>query len=273
MIRYVDEEYKDELARLVSGDDIFACRIACLLDSYGTGYPFLCFYVQTDDDGRAVSAVSEYYSDMTVMLTEHSDTAELSEFLPMRGFSSVLAERPLLTQLPCEEGVIMRLADRERLFSLSPCGAADIETQPDLRELWRLLKSCEDESFRVPAYEEFLPDISHKLRHGTALCAAAVLDGRPVGAAMTVAQSSRCAVIGAVCVKKEYRRRGLGSLCIRELCSRLGGREIYIMRDRNKNEDFYRSLGFENAGGFYPYSARRLRPLQVGDELPSARKG
>ena len=251
MIRYVDDALRAELYGFVLRDDIFACRIACLLESYGTGYPFLCFYIQTDENGRAVSAVSEYYSDMTVMLTERSDITELEEFLSMRGFSSVLSGRPLISGLPNEQGAIMRLADRERLFSVRSDADMVFLPQPDLRELWLLMKSCEDDSFRPPEYEDFLLDASHRLRHGSASFAAAAFGGSAAATAMTVAQSSRCAVIGAVCVKKEYRRRGAGSLCIRELCSQLGGRDIYIMRDRNKNEDFYRSLGFENAGDFY----------------------
>ncbi len=251
MIRYVDDIMQTVLSTLVSQDNIYACRIACLLKSYGIGYPFLSFYIQTDENGNAVSAVSEYYSDMTVMLTQDSDIAELVQFLEMRGFSSVLSEKKLFPELPCEEGVVMRLENRERLLNARCHDKLILNIQPDPGKIWRLLKSCEDESFHVPEYEDFLPDMSHKIRHGTALCASAEYQSRTVGTAMTVAQSESCAVIGAVCASKELQRTGIGSFCMRELCCRLGGRTIYIMRSRDENEGFYSSLGFENRESFY----------------------
>ena len=86
--------------------------------------------------------------------------------------------------------------------------------------------------------------MSHKLRHGTSKCIAVEYKGEYAACAMTVAQSASSAVIGAVAVKREYRRLGFGSLCVSELCRMLGNREIFIVRLKDRNKEFYEQLGF-----------------------------
>ncbi len=251
MIRYADSSMCYRLSEFTSCSDIYACRIACLLESYGTGYNFLNFYIQTDISGAVTSAISEYGSDMTAFITDRSDTDELAEFLYARGFSSLLCSKRLFPEFPFEQGIIMKLADRKEPSSLKSLTNADITSFPSLEKVWQLLKSCEGKGFSVPCYEDFLLDMSHKLRHNTALCKAAVIDNRIIGTAMTVAMSESCAVIGAVAADKGFRRMGIGSYCMKALCDELTGRDIYIMRSIGENETFYSSLGFENTGSFY----------------------
>lgn len=233
MIVLADENNIGELLQLVSKADINACRIACLLESYGTGYDFAKFWIQYDDSGKPVSAAARYYSDITLFTSEDSDIDELKEFIGITGGS----------RFKNDDSVVMRLASRENIRTAVKDGAEMIPS-PDLNRVYRLLESCRESGFDVPRYEDFILDMSHKIRHGTALCAAVEYQGEYVSCAMTVAQSESCAVIGAVAVKKGSRRLGFGSACVSHLCEMLGSREIFIVRLKDRNREFYERLGF-----------------------------
>ncbi|MBQ8132885.1 MAG: GNAT family N-acetyltransferase [Clostridia bacterium] len=248
MIYYADKNEKKHISALkalCSESSVTACRIKSLYESYGQ-YGLAQFWVQYDSDGKAVSALSRYGGDMTVYLTENSDMEELKDFITVVGAASVTSEKPVYER--SKSSVIMRLTDREKLKWYSTDISFDFT--PSLSEIYRLLKQCEGDGFAVPEYEDFLLDTSHRLRHGTALCCAVVKNGKPLAFAMT-ALSDNTAVIGAVCTHPDYRRTGLGAECVSKLIQQLNGREILIMREQNRNEQFYNSLGFENEGKFY----------------------
>lgn len=250
MIKYVDMSHDDDLKSVCRYHNTYSCRIMCLFDSYGLNFDGVQFWVQYNDE-LPVSAISKYNTDITVMLTEKSDIAELSEFLKVVGFSSVLSDKVIFDDQPYSTGVVMALSQNTANSAESEIsGDLRMTDHPNLKEVYRLLSDCRDSDFIVPSYEDFMLDTSHKLRHGTAKCTSVFLKEKCIAYAMTVAQSDTCAVIGAVAVQKEYRRRGIGSICAKALCGQLKDREIFIMRDKSRNEEFYRSLGFENIGEF-----------------------
>lgn len=250
MIKYVDMSLADDLKSVCGDNNIYSCRIMCLFNSCGLNFDGIQFWVQYHNE-IPVSAISKYNTDITVMLTDSSDITELAEFLKVIGFDSVLSDRVIFGDKPYSTGVIMALAKdtgnfvENRIFD--DCKVTD---NPNLNDVYELLSSCRDDDFSVPTYEDFILDTSHKLRHGTAECSAVFCHNQCISYAMTVAQSDTCAIVGAVATDKKYRRRGIGSLCVRALCKKLQNKEILIMRNKNKNEKFYHSLGFENIGEF-----------------------
>ena len=52
------------------------------------------------------------------------------------------------------------------------------------------------------------------------------------------------AVISIVAVNKEYRREGLGTKVLSKLTDKLSGRNIYIFKEKDKNNEFYGKQGF-----------------------------
>ena len=246
MIFYIDSGKIDGLLKLIYAENIYACKIACLLESYGLQYNFAEFWVQYEND-MPVTAVSKFYGDMTVYTTAQTDFDELKEFLVITGFTSVLCEKEIFPD--SYSGIVMEKVS-ENLEEKA-------EVNPNLNEVYRLLESCKSNTFEVPEYEDFILDMSHKIRHETALCVGIREGEKLVATAMTVAQSKACAVIGAVATDTNYRHSGYGSQCVNALCSLLNGRKIFIMRDESENESFYKSMGFENKGKFYIKRGKR----------------
>ena len=240
MICYVDVEEVNDLRKIIYVKNIYACKIACLLESYGLQYDFAEFWIQYEND-MPVTAISKFYGDMTVYATDKTDFDELKEFFMITGFSSVLCEREIFPD--SYSGIVME--------KISENADVKAEVNPNLSEVYRLLESCKSDNFEVPSYKDFILDMSHKIRHETALCVGVREGEKLVATAMTVAQSETCAIIGAVATDKNYRYSGYGSQCVKALCHFLNGRKIFIMRDESENECFYKSMGFENKGKFY----------------------
>ena len=242
MIHCVTPEWLPLLQQLLARNDWYACRIGCLLDSYGLGYPFAAFFVQVTEDGHPVGAAARYYHDMTLLLTDDSDTNEWQSMITMWGCRSLLCDRVLQPERPSDTLTVMTLTQLLPPPDV-PQGLVMTDT-PDLKALWALLKRCEAADFAVPSYEDFLLDLSHKLRHGTAVCRVLQQAQQPVAAAMTVAQTAHAAILGGVAVDPSFRRQGLGTWCVRSLCQTLSGRTVYLMRDPQRHALFYRRCGF-----------------------------
>ena len=247
MIYYIDNTRLSDLQTLICEKNIYACKISCLLESYGLKYDFAEFWVQYVNN-EPVTAISKFYGDMTVYATAQTDFDELKEFLIITGFSSVICEKEIFSD--SYSGIVME--------KISENTNAKAEVNPDLNEVYSLLESCKSDTFEVPEYEDFILDMSHKIRHETALCVGVREGEKLIATAMTVAQSKTCAVIGAVATDRNYRKSGYGSKCVNALCHLLNGRKIFIMRDERENEDFYKSMGFENKGKFYIKRGKKI---------------
>lgn len=246
MIYFVDENRFTDLKSFCTIQTIYSCRIMCLVESYGLKFDFVQFWLQYDENNSITSAISKYDNAVTVQTTENSDISELTEFLEIIGFGSVLSDTAFFDNRKTTDGIIMELVNPQRKAASN----AEIIVNPDSNEVYKLLTECQSERFIVPKYEDFLLDMSHKIRHDTALCVVVRNNRELVSTAMTVAQSKNTAIIGAVATVPQFRKCGFGGIAVMSLAEMLKNRKIFIMRSKDENENFYKSLGFENKGKF-----------------------
>ena len=77
--------------------------------------------------------------------------------------------------------------------------------------------------------------------------------------AMTVAESSNGAVLGAVSCHPDYRKHGYGSTVVKYISNRLiaENKTVYLHRAKNANQSFYNNLGFEQCGSWQEYYFER----------------
>ncbi len=238
MIRLIDESNAEILSDLCSAADFTACRIYSLFRSwYGIDKDML-FWLQYDGSGKAVAALAKSGGELTVFYTDKADMDELMEFAGVVGCSSIVS-RDAPDGRKNSSAVVMKYNGNAGFKSVLP----EYDEIP-FTDIYRLMKSCRCDDLFVPEYEVFLPELSHCLRHGTALCNYIIADGIPVSFCMTTALSETAAVIGGVCTSPEYRRRGYGSRCIQGLIAELGSRDIFVVRDKGRNQSFYQSVGF-----------------------------
>lgn len=116
----------------------------------------------------------------------------------------------------------------------------EITYSDDINIIYDILKSCE----MIDDYESFKLECSHKLRH--ALGAYEMIDKKAV--AMALYSFENCAIISTVAVLKEYRRQGLGKKVLANLEQKLKGREVFLLKEKDKNENFYKKQNYKTIG-------------------------
>lgn len=222
---------------------VFGCRILATAQAYGLSEPFARFWTQ--EEGKAAICML----DDTVILDAGVDAEydELKEFIRMTGADRVVCGGEVAQKLGypvVRRGQIMAYQNN------SPSRLGDFERNPGVRELYSLISECETDTFEPPEFESFYMDMSHRIRHDTAAAVGMRFQGELVSCAVCSAKTRDMAVLSAVCVHPQYRRRGYGHGALSAIVYLLRGKKVYILRAEKENEEFYRSFGFDNCGEF-----------------------
>lgn len=248
MISYKSGNDLSDLLELCRAEDVCACRIFCLASAYGRYDDIVKLWLQSNNDGIITAAISCYGSDMTVYAANNADLSEITEFAAMTGFASMTSNIALYSN--SFRGIVMKLNCN---VNKNPLHRYILPDEIPLHEIWQIMKDSEGEDFAVPEYEDFLLDVSHRMRHGACICEYLEDDCKVISFAMTTALSDTSAVIGAVCTAPEFRNKGFGSICLSRLKEKLNGKAIMLMRTSDRNSDFYLRSGFCDSGEFYTY--------------------
>lgn len=252
MIRHAEQEtrFADILTEMAA-DNPFVCRILSLYNSYPPHLVFVDYWLVLSDAGACTGAIARSGTAFVLYLTGETDLDEVSAFMRVAGASEILCDGAFpLTLHHAQEtrGVVLVRRDPIK-------GERGALLSPDLRAFYALLTACAGEGFTPPAFEDFYVDVNHKLRHNACRLCGIEVDGALAAAAMTVAESDRAAVLGAVACDPQYRRKGLGSAVVRGLTDALigEGKSVYLHRAQNANAAFYEALGFEKCGEWREY--------------------
>lgn len=222
-------------------DDIFYVRIMSLMKAYGFEYDFAVFYRQVLNN--AVTAViSKLDGDFTVCANDDADFAEIEEFCKIIGYNSLLCDDRLLSERHFTFGHIMQSVKKVELHK----NYTEIDKYPKLMELFNFL------DYSSADFESWYVDVSHRIRHGCACAYSLNFDKQIVSSAMLSSIFNDRAILSAVRTEDEYRGLGFGSTLVSEIICDFNGK-VYLMRDEDKNEQFYKRLGFENCGNWRMY--------------------
>lgn len=223
--------------------DIYTVRIFSLLYAYGCKYPFARFYRQTDEDDKITAVLSVLDRDITVsFIGGLADEQELSGFISVIGFSSVLCSDDLHINRAYTSGAVMSTNKKIEI----PCDYNVIDEYPYLFDLYNFIDYEENN------FESWYVDISHRIRHNAAKAVSLNLYGQIVSSAIFSSIYNNDAVLTAVQTRPEYRNMGYASSLVSAMCCDIKG-TVYIMREENVNEHFYKRLGFENIGKWRIY--------------------
>lgn len=243
MIRQADGSL---LCKIPSADPFYT-RILSLYESYGIGYSFVDYWIQETGEST-VAILSRFEDNFSLYLTDESDLGEIAAFLRFQGARSVLfnARYPLEIQSKKRiSGSVLAYRDADYI--------SDLELyEPEIKPFYELLRCCESDTFRVPAYMNFLSDVTHRRNLGRCHMLAASVDGRLASAAMTVCETDAAVILGAVATHPDYRRRGLSRELVRTLATRMraGDRQVYVLSASDENTRFYQHSGFAITAGF-----------------------
>ena len=223
---------------------VFAVRIQSLIRAYGKYHNLLDIWYQNDNN-KITAYLLKYGSEMIADIIAECGIDELINFCRMAGAKVLLCKD---ISAGGYRGKVMQLK------SLQNNNYDDkILQKVDLREYYHLLKSNQSEKFVVPDFEDFYVDLHHRLRKGCAEITGVYFQEKLVSGCIASAISGNSAIISAVSTLPEYKRQGFGTKAVYGLCQSLknkGVDNIYLQRDKNENEKFYRNLGFEDISEF-----------------------
>lgn len=231
----------DELKQF-DNSDLFFVRIMSLAKAYGCEYPFARFYRQIDDNDKITAIASSLDGDITLCVSDGYDKNELSDFFNMLGYSTLLCDSRFEMGSHFQEGAVMNSSKK---FEVE-CEFTEIDEYPHLFDLYNFIDYPQND------FQSWYVDISHRIRHSCAKAVSLNRDGEIVSSAVLSSIYGNDAVITAVRTNPQYRGRGCGSALVSALCAEVTGM-VYLMREENKNEAFYKRLGFENCGKWRIY--------------------
>lgn len=239
MIELLDENF---CVSSYGKKDIFSVKIFSLLEAYGTKYPFIRFYAQKKF-GAVTAVMCILDNDITLSFMDAlADMQELEEFVSVMGFSTLLCDDSFTIPREYSSGIIMSSARKIEI----PCQYTVVDEYPYLFDLFNFV------DYSGVDFESWYVDISHRIRHGCAKAVTLNMDGEIISSAIFSAVHKNDAVLTAVQTKPEFRKSGYGSALVSAMCCDVTG-TVYLMREENKNESFYKRLFFENTGKWRIY--------------------
>lgn len=216
--------------------DIFYTRIMSLAKAYGFNYDFATFYRQINKN-KITAIISKLDNDFTICIDADADIDELEEFCEIIGFNSLLTDESFISNRPYTQGAVMQSVKKIELHK----SYVNIDRYPKLMELYNFL------DYDSVDFEAWYVDVSHRIRHGCAKAFSLNSDNQIVSSAMLSSIYENTAILSAVQTNPQYRGLGFASTLVSEIICDFNGK-VYLMRDENKNEQFYKALGFENCG-------------------------
>lgn len=242
MILRAYPENRDEIRRLC-GNDALGTRIYGTFLAYGDETPGVAFWISPD----AIFGLT----DGALTIAGRPDETHRDE---IRFFVESIGPQAIVCAPETAELLGLKIVRqgpalvRENPGETVPCGGVERAEALGLRKLCGFLCDCETETFQVPEAGMFYIDVSHRVRHGAADGVLFEHEGTVLACALAGAVTETDALISAVAVLPQVRRRGLGRLAVDELCERLRGRCCHALRAEDENAEFYAALGFEENG-------------------------
>ena len=168
---------------------------------------------------------------------EAEDTEELISFIDF------IAPEYILTSESIAEKLNLPISESgEILYKKAEGNKKKIVNSPET-SIFQLSEFFKNENM-VENLESFLLDLSFANKENLLAYEAVKDNGKVIAAAVAQRITDSSAVISIVAVNKEHRRKGLGTKVLSGLISKLSGREIYVFKEKDKNNEFYGKHGF-----------------------------
>ncbi len=232
MIRLVSAAVEGEELFQICRGSALGCKLRAIAGAYGFSRSFLRFWT----DGSAAYGLLD--GQLTISGSP-GDPGEAREFISIIGPGSVIADSGTARSLGLEASVHGAVMAKDL-----PAGVPESFQAPGLREIHALLTAA-----GMPVdFEPFYLDMSHRIRHGGAVALGAYAFGELAGCAVVSAVTDREALLSAVAVREDCRRRGIGVGLMRDVERALPGRRLYLLRESGRNRGFYERLGYSEHG-------------------------
>lgn len=253
MIYLVDEKRLGDLTDFCENSP-FGSKILSLCQCYGLAMPFLDFWLQYDGQERVRAALMKFENAVTIVGSAQTDTEEIAVFVRAIGFSALNTDIPIeLENCTENKAIFMEYGGTNR----QPPDRFEFQLSGSLYQAYDIMKSRENNTdFHVPLFEGFYVDMCHRMRHGGGECAIVFYEKKEAACALATAVTDKYVLLGVVACRPEYQNLGLGSAAVRAILSHFADKSVFVLRDENKNQNFYQKLGFIERQPIYIYKLK-----------------
>ena len=224
MICFLTDEHTEPFIKATSFDINAGARIFSLYNMFGTNYEHAMFWVQLNELGVAVAALSRYGGILNISASQNADLAEINEFVEfIGGFERICSSHFVCENLQesCKCFSVMELADDTKALT-----AEKICATPKLQEVYSLLCLCDNDFARQTNWESWYVHASHLMRHSLGFCTGIYIDDTLVSTAGVYAKGTAHAVISGVATLPNFRGKGYASAVINAAAEKVLGENL-----------------------------------------------
>ena len=224
-----------EIDGILKTDSVYKAKILSNIDVYGE-LPIINTWQINN------SAVFQMINSDGILTGDISDD-EVLDFARFMNCKTVFTSKKIADKLSLETNETGQIMIRGGSIIKPESRYSEIAF-PEYSKIYSLLERC---GFNLPEKDGFLSDLHLKVHKKSAR----ILANDDYSALLiSCFETEKMAVLSAVCVDKDLRRKNIGSDMINSLCGILQNKTIYLYREIDKNEQFYYKNGFENCGLF-----------------------
>ena len=210
----------------IYAESVSLAKIKSTFSAYSNYPKIALFWVQTDNEGKATALLSLMEKNFCVYA--QSVNEELSLFIKSQDFDLIFADEEVSNALGVQGEKVCAL-------SFEAKGEEKNQTPINPREIYEIFKS----EFKLNELE-FIADLSHRLRHGSAFCV-----WQKTGAAV-VQTAPKTAVITGIAVSKNERGKGVGSEILEKIKTQTSGKIFVCCKEEVL--PFYLKNSFKQIG-------------------------
>ncbi len=230
--------------RALCRDSIIGTRILCYITAYGLERDFLEVWI-IESNGNITGVLTKFYDDITLLANKDTDTEQLSAFLSMINFNTLVCQSYMCDALGFDNAV---KKNGYRFDGDIFDESAAMLVEEDFENAYALISEEIPGSFSKEreAYLSFLSDFTFRQRRGLARGVCTHTDGVLSSVALTSSETDNSAIISGVACSRRLQKKGLGRKTVLALVNILKteNKDAYVIALNESAEGFYEHIGF-----------------------------
>lgn len=244
MLKRANDSNMSEIRQLCQGS-IIGTKILCYIMAYGFERSFLEVWLIEDDD-NTVGVLAKFYDDMALLTDRCADFRQLSVFLQMLHFKTLMCHSYVNDELRFENSVTK--------FGYRFSGDAEVQeidllSENDIENTYALISREIPGSFKSDreSYLSFLSDFTFRERRSLARGVCTHNNGIVSSVALTSAETDNAAIISGVACDRSLQKKGLGKKTVISLTALLKreNKDVFVIALNESAQGFYEHIGFE----------------------------
>lgn len=243
MIKYIEDgSLFPQIIDSFENHDTYLTKINSVFKAYGIGVKGIDFWFQ-QNQSEYTSLILKSDSNIVLYLTPETDITELSEFLCVIGYLSVLFDNSYNLQIPCSsqsQGIVMKLCEKH-IYSENEI---NITIENNYKKVFEFFNSLNCDDVKINSYGVFATDLFSKIRCGASKVFS-VYENEKIVSCMIATGDEVNTIVSPVATAKEYQNRGLG----RELIYSLdNSQSVFLYCKDDEHTLIYKRMGFVPCG-------------------------